>query len=112
MGYCKADDAQICQECGVLIADGYQQNHARQHPHAYEARQAGEPECLYCHLFQDAAVHARRPSIVTVGMSDQAIDLEMTICEAQIDGIPVVIVPEKAQRMLRGIGWQPPSAFE
>jgi hypothetical protein len=33
----------------------------------------------------------------------------MTICEAEIDGVPVVIVPEKAQAMLRALGWTPPS---
>lgn len=49
-----------------------------------------------------------RPGLL-VGMSDKAIDLEMTICEAEIDGVPVVIVPEKAQRMLRALGWTPPS---
>jgi hypothetical protein len=31
MPYCKADDAQICEECGVLIADGYRPEHTRFH---------------------------------------------------------------------------------
>lgn len=109
MPYCKADDAQVCEECDVLVADGYRQVHGQHHPHPFEERQAGQDECLLCRLFQDAAVHARTPSTVTVGMSDRAIDLGMTICEAEIDGVPVVIVPEKAQRMLRALGWTPPS---
>jgi hypothetical protein len=31
MGYCKADDAMICEECGALIAENYWPEHTRFH---------------------------------------------------------------------------------
>lgn len=31
MPYCKADDAQVCEECGVLVADRYLPEHTHFH---------------------------------------------------------------------------------
>jgi hypothetical protein len=64
MEYCKADDAQICEECGVLIADGYQPIHRRMHPHPYDhdpyhdyATEPARHDCVMCRLPEDAPVH-------------------------------------------------------
>lgn len=46
MGYCKADDAQVCEECGALVADGYWLVHRRMHPHPFEADEHGD--CEFC----------------------------------------------------------------
>jgi hypothetical protein len=80
--------AMVCQTCGSVVADGWFAEHR---------------------AFHQPTSPTRAQSRMLVGMSDKAVNLEMTICEAEIDGVSVVIVPEKAQRMLRALGWTPPS---
>jgi hypothetical protein len=58
------DGTVVCDQCGCLVADGWQKEHNGQHPHPYDPDlQVGptshkEPRgCLMCRLPEDAAVH-------------------------------------------------------
>lgn len=63
MPYCKGDEANICEECGALVADGYQIVHNGQHVHAYSPDLHSERNgCTMCRLFEADAVHAVAPA--------------------------------------------------
>lgn len=68
-GHCKAEDTSVCEECGVLVADGYQPIHRRQHPHPYDgyASTPERPGCVLCQLPEDASVHAGMGSAEVLG---------------------------------------------
>jgi hypothetical protein len=62
------DGTWVCDECGCLIADGWQIEHNRQHPHPYDhdpyhdwATEPARHDCVMCRLPESAAVHQTAP---------------------------------------------------